>query len=127
MKKDLFNVCLICLFVIAVGFFSNTIVAVADSECTGIIGSSKDPNDAAYYLQIILDIMKYGSIVLYLGFSIKDFFLAITNPDKEGLKKAWPAFFKRTICVILIFLLPMIITLLLSLFGEVSDPTCGLK
>ncbi len=97
------------------------------SDCGGIIGDTNDPNNTYYYLQLIYNIMKYAALILFVIFTVKDFFLAIINQNQDGLKKAFPNSVKRIIYTILIFLLPGLLTIIFYLFGVVDDPLCGIR
>ena len=52
--------------------------------------------------------MKYAALILFVIFTVKDFFLAIINQNQDGLKKAFPNSVKTiiyTITNIIIFIL----------------------
>lgn len=125
MKNNKVKTVFIILTIFIVGFFmipTNTLAA----QCVDIIGNPNTKNTFGYYLQIIFNVMKYAAIVLFAVFSVKDFFMAIINQDQKGVKKAFPAFTKRAVSVVLIFLLPTIVKFIISIFGKLQDPTCSI-
>lgn len=91
-------------------------------DCAGFLGNKAINTTPAYYLVLILNIMKYGAIIFTLVFSVIDFLKAITSQDKEQLKKAMSASVKRLICAIVIFFLPILIDFVLSFLGAYN--TC---
>ncbi len=87
--------------------------------CESLLG---DPDNCegkcpAYWMQWILDVMKYAAIVALLVFVISDFFNAITQNDKDAMIKAGSKAIKRFIYCVLLFFLPIIVKLVMTLFG----------
>lgn len=137
MKKRLKKILLLCttflfLFsfsinvnasVIKNDFTRNIVVAVDDTSCPAL-GDPSDSNYPAFWLQKILDIMKYAAIVALLVLVTTDFVKAVASNDKDALKKAGTTAIKRFIYCVLLFFLPSIISLLMTLFGAYG--TCGI-
>lgn len=65
----------------------------------------------------------YGNYCL-LVLVISDFFKAIVENDKDALKKAGNKALKRFIYCVLLFFLPTIISLIMTMFGAYG--TCGI-
>ena len=83
----------------------------------GFLGDDEDdPEQPIYYVNWVIEIIKYAAIMCLLGFSIADFFKAIVSNDKDALKKAGTTTVKRFIYCVMIFFLPIIIDFLLDLF-----------
>ena len=68
--------------------------------------------------------MKYVAIVALLVLVTTDFVKAVASNDKDALKKAGTTAIKRFIYCVLLFFLPSIISLLMTLFGAYG--TCGI-
>lgn len=87
----------------------------------GFLGDDEDdPEQPIYYVNWVIEIIKYAAIMCLLGFSIADFFKAIVSNDKDALKKAGSTTLKRFIYCVIIFFLPIIIDFVLDLF-QISE------
>ena len=84
-------------------------------DYSSVLGSDT-PGEPLYYINIILDVIRYAAIICLLGFSIADFIKAIVSEDKDALKKAGTTTMKRFIYCVMIFFLPIVINFLLDLF-----------
>ena len=93
-------------------------------DCGSYLGSPDNVDDPAYWLQKILDIMKYVAIIALLVFVILDFIKAIANNDKDALIKAGSTSMKRFVYCVLLFFMPSVVKLILELFGIYSN--CGI-
>lgn len=140
MKKRLKKILLLCttflfLFsfsinvnasVIKNDFTRNIVVAVDEEDAAycPALGDPKDSNYPAFWLQEILNIMKYVAIVALLVLVTTDFVKAVASNDKDALKKAGTTAIKRFIYCVLLFFLPSIISLIMTLFGAYG--TCGI-
>lgn len=104
----------------------SSITGADNEKCNALLG---DPHDetkqsVAYWLQWCLNIIKYAAIIALLAFSTIDFVKALVNDDKDGLKKALMKTLKRFVFAVLIFFLPIIIEVLMKIFGAYG--TCGI-
>lgn len=98
----------------------------SDKECKdSYLGDPKTTGSVAYYLQTALDIIKYAGIVLCIVLTIYEFAKAILSEDKDILKPLVKKAFTRLVLVAMLFFLPIIVDLLLSLIGAYG--TCGIK
>jgi hypothetical protein len=97
-----------------------------ESSCGSLLGDPKDPDkeDLAYWLQWILNAMKYIAIAALLVLSTLDFIKAMVGNDKDALKKAGTTVAKRFVFCVILFFLPIIVEMLMSFIGAYG--TCGL-
>lgn len=96
------------------------------ATCDYILGDPEDPEKAspAYWLQFCLNIIKYIGIIALLGLSSADFLKALTQNDKDAVKKATTTTAKRFVYLVLLFFLPIIVEVLMKMFGAYG--TCGI-
>mgnify|MGYP004509278987 FL=1 len=136
MKKRLKKILLLCtaflfLFSFSINVnasvikndFTRNIVVAAGDRCPAL-GNPSNSQYPAFWLQEILNIMKYVAIVALLVLVTTDFVKAVASNDKDALKKAGTTAIKRFIYCVLLFFLPSIISLLMTLFGAYG--TCGI-
>ena len=95
-----------------------------DTDCESIFGDPTDSQYPAYWMQWILNIMKYVAIAALLILSTFDFIKALVSNDKDALKKAGMTTAKRFIFVVILFFLPIIVDFIMHLFGAYG--TCGI-
>lgn len=100
------------------------VVVSAENENCPAFGDPNIETDPAYWIQWILNLMKYMAIIALLVLVISDFFKAIVENDKDALKKAGSKALKRFIYCVLLFFLPTIISLIMTMFGAYG--TCGI-
>lgn len=100
------------------------LVVSAENENCPAFGDPNVETDPAYWIQWILNLMKYMAIIALLVLVISDFFKAIVENDKDALKKAGSRALKRFIYCVLLFFLPTIISLIMTMFGAYG--TCGI-
>lgn len=93
----------------------SSVVIHSFDDYSSVLGSDT-PGEPLYYINIILDVIKYAAIICLLGFSIADFIKAVVSEDKDALKKAGTTTMKRFIYCVMIFFLPIVINFLLDLF-----------
>ncbi len=94
-------------------------------KCQAILGDPEDVDCPAYWLQWVLDIMKYIAIAALIVLSMVDFIKATVSNDKDALKKAGVTATKRFFFAVILFFLPIIIDYIMSLFGAYG--TCGIE
>ena len=107
-------------------FTRNISVAEKKDTCEKILGDPEhcDEKCPAYWIQWILDTMKYIAIVALLLLVTVDFLKAVVNNDKDALKKAGTTSIKRFIYCVLIFFVPLIVKLIMNLMGIYGS--CGI-
>lgn len=103
--------------------FTRNIVVAVGEKCPAL-GDPTNSQYPAYWLQWILNVMKYVAIVALLALVTMDFVKAVASNDKDALKKAGTTAIKRFIYCVLLFFLPTIISLVMNLFGAYG--TCGI-
>ena len=96
-----------------------------DNNCKALFGDPEAKGDLAYYMQKGLDIIKYLGIVLCIVLTIVDFAKALFSNDKDMLKPLSKKAFSRLIYAVLLFFLPIIIKVLLSVVGAYG--TCNIQ
>ena len=94
-------------------------------KCQAILGDPSDVDCPAYWLQWILNVMKYVAIAALIVLSMVDFIKATVSNDKDALKKAGVTAAKRFCFAVILFFLPIIIDYIMSLFGAYG--TCGIE
>ena len=93
-------------------------------KCTALFGDPNKAGDFAYYLQIILDIIKYAGIVLCVVLSVVDWFKALLGEDKDMYKPLVKKMFARIFYAVALWFLPAIVKVLLTLLDVYG--TCGI-
>lgn len=93
-----------------------------------ILGDVNDDKSVAWLIQKILNYIKIIGPSIAVILSAIDFTKTIISSDDESMKKAQDRFVKRMIAAMLLFFVPLIVSILLGLFGFTSnDATCGLN
>lgn len=100
------------------------VVVSAENENCPAFGDPDIETDPAYWIQWTLDLMKYIAIIALLFLVISDFLKALVENDKDALKKAGSRALKRFIYCVLLFFLPTIVSLIMTMFGAYG--TCGI-
>ena len=95
------------------------------SSCSTYLGVAGAGNNIASFLDGIWGIIKIGSILLVIVFSMFDFSKAVSN-DKEKIPEVVKKSVLRLIFLVAILLLPTIIDAIGNLAG-VENVLCGIK
>ncbi len=90
-------------------------------DCASLLGDTDNPDHTAYWLNLILDIMKYLAIIALVVLSVLDYVTAVTSNDGDAIKKATGKTVKRAIYTVVIFFVPIILNFVLSLVGLTSN------
>lgn len=112
---------------------SNNYVQILDetidctSKETGILGSVQDEESVAWLLQKILNYIKILGPSLAIALGTIDFVKAIVASDEKSMKETQKKFVNRLIAAFLLFFVPLIVQVLLNLFGFTTNIACGLK
>ena len=99
-------------------------------NCSGgnsLLGDPSDPNSVAWLLQQVLDFIKVVGPILVVVLSSIDFAKVIVKSDDEAMGKARKKLITRLALAALLFFIPMLVTVMLDLFGLTSESTCGLN
>ncbi len=103
-------------------------VALIGESCgDSLLGDPREPNSVAWLLQQVLDFIKVVGPILVVILSSIDFAKVIIKIDDEAMAKAQKKLITRLILAALLFFIPMLVTVLLDLFGLTSSGTCGLN
>jgi len=97
----------------------------SDPNCKALLGNPDTSGTPAYYLQTVLDIIKYAGIVLCIVLTVVDFFNALTNDDKDLLKPLTQKALKRLIYAVMLFFIPIIIKMIFMLVDIYG--ACGIS
>ncbi|MBE6155313.1 MAG: hypothetical protein E7164_00980 [Firmicutes bacterium] len=108
-----------------VSVYENFATNLTTKECDALFGDPEQPGDLAYYLQKVLDVMKYLGIILCIVLTIVDFGKAILGEDKDMYKPLAKTAFNRLCYAVMLFLLPTIIETILRLIDVYG--TCGIS
>ncbi len=103
--------------------FTRNIVVAAGDNCPAL-GNPEDSQYPAYWLQEALNIMRYIAIVALLVLVTIDFVKAVASNDKDALKKAGSTAIKRFIYCVLLFFVPIVIKIIMTMFGAYGS--CGI-
>ncbi len=96
--------------------------------CKSILGDVNDETSTAWLIQTLLNYLKILGPTIAIVLGSLDFGKAIITSDEESMKKAQNAFIKRIIAAVALFFVPLIVQILLGLFGiTTDDASCGLK
>lgn len=90
------------------------------------LGCTDDEDSVAWLLQKILNYIKILGPTLAIVMGSVDFTKAIISSDEEHMKKTEVKFIQRIVAAILLFFIPLIVEVLLNLFG-ITGSTGGLK
>ena len=121
--------CVMCAFPIKtnaleVGIAPQILDGCKDS--TAILGDINCKDSSAYLIQQILNYIKVIAPTLVIILSSVDFISVIFNSNEEAMKKAQKKLVYRLIAAGLLFFLPLIVQILLGVFGFTSDITYGI-
>lgn len=98
------------------------------SECESILGDVNDESSVAWLLQKILNYIKILGPTIAIIMGSLDFAKAIIASDEESMKKSQSKFVKRLIAAVILFFLPLLVSILLGIFNfTTNNATCGLK
>ena len=93
--------------------------------CVDYLGHASVKGTLANTIDKIFTIIKVAAIVLFVGFTMKEFLGVITSAKSE-LQPVLMTSVKRAVILILILLIPTIIDMVFGLFGF-TDVLCGIK
>lgn len=92
------------------------------------LGCTDEEDDLAWLLQKILNYIKILGPTIAIIMGTLDFTKAIVASDEEQMKKAQSKFVKRLIAAVALFFIPLLVELLLGIFGITGiSATGGLK
>lgn len=107
---------------------SNSNIQVGDVNCTSLLGSvpedGSDNGSVAWLLNKFFLYFKICVPIIVLIFSTVDFVKAIILNNDDNMKKAYNKLIIRIIIAILLFLVPHLVQLLLTIFGIDANGIC---
>lgn len=96
-------------------------------DCNSLLGSTANEDSVAWLLQQLLNYIKILGPILVVILSSLDFAKAIIASDDENMKKVERKLMIRLVLAIALFLIPVLVSVLLNIFGITTDQICGLK
>ncbi len=93
-------------------------------DCAGLLGSSTTEGDPAYYLQLVLEIMRYVAIIALVILTIIDIIQSVIAQDDDALKKSFGKITRRLVYCIIIFLFPFVLEFIFEIAGIYGIDTC---
>lgn len=96
-------------------------------DCESLLGHPEEKGSPAYYLVFIFDVMKYVAIIILIVFTVMDLVAAVPSHDSDIINKSLQKAFKRLIICVVIFVLPTLISFLLSIIDKIPNDLCGIK
>ena len=99
-------------------------VTPIEQNCKSMFGDPKEAGTPAYYLSIAFKYIKYIAIIILVVFSILDFVQAVTAQDNDALNKAVKKTITRLVLCVIIFILPILINLLLTIINDRAMSIC---
>lgn len=97
-----------------------------DQDCSGVLGDPNDENSVAWLLQTILNFTRVIGPVIVVILSSIDFAKVIVTSDDDAMNKTKKKLAQRLILAVLLFFVPTLASVILSVFGITSNPTCGI-
>lgn len=99
----------------------------AEVDCNDtILGCTDDEDSVAWLLQKLLNYLKILGPTIAIVLGSLDFTKAIVASDEDQMKKTQSKFVKRIIAAVLLFFIPLLVEILLGIFGIVGT-TGGLN
>lgn len=103
---------------------ANTTNIVANAPT---LGDPNDENSVAWLVQLIFNIIKVVGPILVVLLSSIDFIMVIIKSDSEQFAKAQKKLITRLVLALLLFLVPVIVEIVLQVFGFTGDATAGIR
>ena len=101
----------------ALNVMNNTNEGLAANDCQYILGNPSREGTFAYYIDTTYRFAKFIVPLLLIGLSIFDYVKAVASDDADIIKKTNKKTVTRVIFTLLLFVLPFIIGVILSLLG----------
>lgn len=101
-----------------------------EQTCDGansLLGDPTDEDSVAWLLQTLLNYLRIIGPMIVVVMSGMDFIKALIQSDDENMAKSYRRLGIRLLLAASLFFLPKLVTVLLTIFGIMGDPTCGLQ
>lgn len=135
---------IICLLLVTITMFfaipveakevTNSLISTGNlvqiADCSGqnaVLGNVNDPDSVAWLLQKLLDYARIIGPFLVLILSSLDYLKAVFSSDDDSVKKANQKLIARLVLIVVLFILPMLVSILLNILGFTSHEVCGLQ
>ncbi|MBO7079369.1 MAG: hypothetical protein J6W64_06120 [Bacilli bacterium] len=107
---------------------SNTIsIAKSCPPTNAVLGDVDCEDSVAWLIQMILNVVKVIGPILVVILSSVDFIMVIVNSDNDKFQKAQKKLITRLVLAALLFLVPVIVQVLLQVFGITGNATGGIQ
>ena len=107
---------------------SNTIsIAKSCPPTNAVLGDVDCEDSVAWLIQMILNVVKVIGPILVVILSSIDFIMVIVNSDNDKFQKAQKKLVTRLVLAALLFLIPVIVQVLLQVFGITGNATGGIQ
>lgn len=104
---------------------SNSFIKYRLDDCN--LDAPNDDDSVLWLLDKILDYIKIGGPLIVVIMSSIDFAKVITTGDDDKLAKAKKNLFIRLMLAAMLFFIPVLIQVIMSVFGITGDVTCGIS
>lgn len=94
-------------------------------SCKDLFENNGVKNSTWNTLKATIKFMQYLAVILGAVFTIIDFIKVVPSQDKDAMKKVTTKAITRLIIVLLMFFVPILLKVIMDLFGYV-EPLCGL-
>ena len=91
-----------------------------------ILGDPTDEDSVAWLVYLVLNIIKIAGPILVILLSSVDFILVIVKSDNDAFAKAQKKLITRLVLAILLFLVPVVVQVILEVFGITGSTIPGL-
>ena len=105
-------------------------IYVATDECAPTSAPLGDPDcesSVAWLVQLLLNVIKIAGPILVILLSSIDFIVVIVKSDNDQFGKAQKKLITRLVLALLLFVLPVIVEVLLQVFGITGSATAGIN
>lgn len=97
------------------------------SDCSSLLGDPTDEDSVAWLLQTLLNYLRVIGPMIVVVMSGMDFVKALIQSDDENMAKSYRRLGIRLLLAASLFFLPKLVSVLLTIFGIIGDPTCALQ
>lgn len=92
-----------------------------------ILGDPEDEDSVAWLIYLVLNIIKIAGPILVILLSSIDYIMVIIKSDNDAFAKAQKKLITRLILAILLFLIPVIVQVILEVFGITGSIIPGVE
>ena len=118
-KKDFKFLLIIVICILSVP------LAVNAATCASLLGNPTNPEEPAYYVRMLFQIIKYVCIIFLFVFSVIDFAKALTSEDQGKFKVTGKRVGMRFVYLVALFFLPTVLSAVFEFLGIISSGDCS--